>query len=879
MDEFPGLLARDFGFRAQGKHAPMSASKSQHNTTTGGGALNFTGMGSSDARSSSFTNNRSKSKPGGGNSLLDDHDGYKDVFGGPPKYTTDASSYDYNSIFEGSKGPSGGVKSVASLPVYDKPVYDDDIFDGVPGLKSSMNDVFSSISSPPKQSDHYDELFGNLGKTDRKPMTTSSAKSPGEVNKGVSDFDDLLPGFGGTTQSKIREDPEINQKPQSTAHSSKSTKTTSSGMEDPFVVLESSSPPAHQSSGFFTDSLDQINNPNHSGGTRTDGSSVSGAAFDDPLDGLTPNFPFFSSDMNNNIKNKSPSRGKPNPTKVRASSGQETTIKSFFPTSDNASQNKVPVENYWESHETLPEMPTASADFPKHSNQNGSTSSMKIPKSEEIFGAADDVWLTVSEIPLFTQPTSAPPPSRPPPRRPVKVSNANRRGSGDEYGDVISSEEEVDINSSAAASAAELKDAIDRAGAKIKQAREERKWDSAKATKIRESTQQDKEAMQDAQERELREQQEREREAKEREQRRLEKEERAREIERERERTKKLMERATREARERAAAEARLKADKAAADKAKQANERAAVQRAQNEARERAAAEAKDKMERAAADAKEKEAKEAREKEARERAAVARAEADARHRAERAAADRVAAEVRVRAAAVARENLQRDGTDLDSFFGTDSRPISAHGVRTATSDSAFDAQSKNSGASEVPKRKPSGNSSNIKKASSTTTLEDFAKIFEGAPSPGVFQDAEGGSDVRRKAATERDQRTHVRQQQALANLNQRDLESQRAQEERHRIAETLDFEIKRWSAGKEGNLRALLSTLQYALWPECGWQPVSLTDLITGAQVKKIFKKATLCIHPDKVQQKGATLQQKYIAEKVFYLLQVLYLT
>lgn len=59
------------------------------------------------------------------------------------------------------------------------------------------------------------------------------------------------------------------------------------------------------------------------------------------------------------------------------------------------------------------------------------------------------------------------------------------------------------------------------------------------------------------------------------------------------------------------------------------------------------------------------------------------------------------------------------------------------------------------------------------------------------------------------------------------------------------------------------------------LWPECGWQPVSLTDLITGASVKKVYRKATLCIHPDKVQQKGATLQQKYIAEKVFDLLKV----
>lgn len=62
------------------------------------------------------------------------------------------------------------------------------------------------------------------------------------------------------------------------------------------------------------------------------------------------------------------------------------------------------------------------------------------------------------------------------------------------------------------------------------------------------------------------------------------------------------------------------------------------------------------------------------------------------------------------------------------------------------------------------------------------------------------------------------------------------------------------------------------------LWPGSGWQPVSLTDLITGTSVKKAYRKATLCIHPDKVQQKGATLQQKYVAEKVFDMLKVLLL-
>lgn len=60
------------------------------------------------------------------------------------------------------------------------------------------------------------------------------------------------------------------------------------------------------------------------------------------------------------------------------------------------------------------------------------------------------------------------------------------------------------------------------------------------------------------------------------------------------------------------------------------------------------------------------------------------------------------------------------------------------------------------------------------------------------------------------------------------------------------------------------------------LWPGCGWEAVSLTDLITSAAVKKVYKKANLYVHPDKVQQKGA--QQKYIAEKVFIILQVLFI-
>ncbi|KAH7433912.1 hypothetical protein KP509_07G092200 [Ceratopteris richardii] len=86
--------------------------------------------------------------------------------------------------------------------------------------------------------------------------------------------------------------------------------------------------------------------------------------------------------------------------------------------------------------------------------------------------------------------------------------------------------------------------------------------------------------------------------------------------------------------------------------------------------------------------------------------------------------------------------------------------------------------------------------------------------------------------------------------------------------------ENLDSMIRKWAAGKESNLRALLSNLQHVLWLECGWHPIPLSDLIEVPDVKKAFKRATLLVHPDKLQQKGATMQQKYIAERVYDILQ-----
>lgn len=94
------------------------------------------------------------------------------------------------------------------------------------------------------------------------------------------------------------------------------------------------------------------------------------------------------------------------------------------------------------------------------------------------------------------------------------------------------------------------------------------------------------------------------------------------------------------------------------------------------------------------------------------------------------------------------------------------------------------------------------------------------------------------------------------------------------QNQENQEIQMIDNKIRQWSKGKEGNIRSLLSTLQYVLWPECGWKPVPLVDIIEGNAVKRAYQRALLCLHPDKLQQKGASSDKKYIAEKVFDILQ-----
>ena len=64
------------------------------------------------------------------------------------------------------------------------------------------------------------------------------------------------------------------------------------------------------------------------------------------------------------------------------------------------------------------------------------------------------------------------------------------------------------------------------------------------------------------------------------------------------------------------------------------------------------------------------------------------------------------------------------------------------------------------------------------------------------------------------------------------------------------------IQILDWIEGKERNIRALLSTMHTVLWEgETRWKPVGMADLVTPEQVKKVYRKAVLVVHPDKVRQ------------------------
>ncbi|KIM76584.1 hypothetical protein PILCRDRAFT_12638 [Piloderma croceum F 1598] len=106
--------------------------------------------------------------------------------------------------------------------------------------------------------------------------------------------------------------------------------------------------------------------------------------------------------------------------------------------------------------------------------------------------------------------------------------------------------------------------------------------------------------------------------------------------------------------------------------------------------------------------------------------------------------------------------------------------------------------------------------------------------------------------------------------QALKNLHSTLSAQESEDQQRLELKDSIDVRLQAWKGGKETNIRALIASLETVLWPELGWQKVSMAEVVSPGQVKVRYTKAIAKLHPDKLNVNNTTLEQRMIANGVF---------
>ena len=95
--------------------------------------------------------------------------------------------------------------------------------------------------------------------------------------------------------------------------------------------------------------------------------------------------------------------------------------------------------------------------------------------------------------------------------------------------------------------------------------------------------------------------------------------------------------------------------------------------------------------------------------------------------------------------------------------------------------------------------------------------------------------------------------TSVQSAEAVSRLRAANLEAERVDDEKFALSDSVSERIQSWRAGKEGNLRALLASLETVLWEGAGWKKIGMGELILPGKVKIQYMKGIAKVHPDKV--------------------------
>lgn len=95
--------------------------------------------------------------------------------------------------------------------------------------------------------------------------------------------------------------------------------------------------------------------------------------------------------------------------------------------------------------------------------------------------------------------------------------------------------------------------------------------------------------------------------------------------------------------------------------------------------------------------------------------------------------------------------------------------------------------------------------------------------------------------------------TTAQSAEAVTRLRAAHAAADKLDDEKFALADQVDARVTKWQAGKEDNLRALLSTLENVLWEEAGWKKVGMGDVLLPGKVKLVYMKGIAKVHPDKV--------------------------
>jgi hypothetical protein len=109
--------------------------------------------------------------------------------------------------------------------------------------------------------------------------------------------------------------------------------------------------------------------------------------------------------------------------------------------------------------------------------------------------------------------------------------------------------------------------------------------------------------------------------------------------------------------------------------------------------------------------------------------------------------------------------------------------------------------------------------------------------------------------TRKPASAPRGRPTSTLPAAAVTRLRAANLAAEQADDEKFRLADSVDARIQAWKGGKADNLRALLGSLDNVLWEGSGWKKISMADLVLPAKVKVQYMKGIAKVHPDKVRR------------------------